>query len=308
MWENIGLSKSTNKYPLHLQGLPFYKKNANIPSTYTLSEEFQGKEGKEKSLSLFDGRNKWLKQGLKSKIFPVWSVEKFYHFFGNSLYNVLLKYYHLKKSTQKTIKLASPEDYWIDVQIYFLQKTEREQIKYAELVKAFGSFCHYPIEKTYKTGGEILKGILWLYNEKIKDIFKNETTFEDLPLEDLTQPHKQVENSLRDLSLIGEGIFQTLFDELRLNPSQKMGILTFFSLNSSREKKLKIVATEYGLEKKFIRKIEHILYSDYLPEVLNNASPSLLSSLEISTGPAKKSIETWLRTVANRVLAKNESV
>ncbi len=283
-WESLSLSSSgtasgTPAHPLHGAGRPAYQKAARISGVYTYPEFYQDGGSKVPSLSLFDNRNSWIKEGLSGRLFPVWSSEKFYLAFKDSLYRTLHRYFRANRDGNPLSRREHPEDYWIDVQLYFLEKTEKEQLGYNDLVGQVGSFCHYPLASTYKNGDEILLGILSVYHDKIRDIFRKGNTDETYSLDELAESTEDTpggENEGLHLVELAEGLSSALADLKELSDKKNLaGFFHYLSLDGTFEKKVSLMKDYPDLHAGVLRKLEHLLFSRILPPLLGNSDLTL---------------------------------
>ncbi|MBL8992670.1 MAG: hypothetical protein JNM63_04970 [Spirochaetia bacterium] len=299
-WDSLILSSPASSkasvHPLHGSGLPAYQKSANLPGVYTYPEFFENGGKKVPSLSLFDNRNSWIRDGLSSRLFPVWSSEKFYHAFKESLYRTLHRFFRANRDGNPMSRREHPEDYWTDVQLYFLEKTEKEQLGYAELVGRFGSFCHYPLGDSYQNGAEILLGILSVYHDKIRDIFRQGKTEESLSLDQISESPDEMPGGVNeDLHLVelAEGLSSELstLKELK-NPSDLEGFFHYLSLDGTFEKKCQSMKAWPELSPGVLRKIEHLLNARILPPLLG--SDDLAANKKDRARLLRRVAQTWL--------------
>lgn len=301
-WDSLSLSSpassKTSAHPLHGNGLPPYQKTASLPGVYTYPEFFENGGKKVPSLSLFDNRNSWIREGVGSRLFPVWSSEKFYHAFKESLYRTLHRFFRASRDGNPMSRREHPEDYWTDVQLYFLEKTEKEQLGYAELVGRFGSFCHYPLADSYQNGAEILLGILSVYHDKIRDIFRQGKREDSLSLEQISESPDEVPGGVNEnlhLVELAEGLSSALSDLKELeNPSNLEGFFHYLSLDGTFDKKTDAMKEWPELTSGVLRKLEHLLVSRILPPLLGPGD----------LGVNKKDRARLLRRVAQTWLAR----
>jgi hypothetical protein len=193
-WPSVALGASTapaDAHPLDGQGNPAYRRHAPIPGVYRLEAAYRASDDQESksTIDLFDARTPWLKAGLGSRLFPIWSARAFYEACGPSLYRSLLRQWYLHKARFPHARREGAEDLWTDVQLYFLERTEHEQRDYHALVDQWGSFAHYPLTDSYENGDQIFLGILSLYHERIRELFKSIRPDDALSLDALEEVH-----------------------------------------------------------------------------------------------------------------------
>ncbi len=170
IWDNI----SIKDHPLDGMGNPSYKKYDPILSVYKYSADYRDPVlGKiDKSENLFSKKYKWRMKGLSidSRFFAVWSNEKIYKNYFNSLYKTA-KSMHNRYRDSDSVMAVEPEDYVAMTIGYFIKSTEKCQLEYNNLIDKIGYYSHYPLDDTYKSSEEIGLGVMKMYNQKLKSNF-----------------------------------------------------------------------------------------------------------------------------------------
>lgn len=185
-------SSANNPWPFAGSGNPTYRPLKKLCGVYKMEKEFLTDEGeRHDSISLFDARNRWLKEGLEQRIFPIWKTEAFHNLFHKPLFAVLYRKFHFYKANYRTTPGATCEEIYSTLFTYFLEKTSREQKNYTALAQQFGSWAHYPLDSTYKNLSEVTRGILHLYYMKgdalLESAFLKEKKTAQCSLDELTE-------------------------------------------------------------------------------------------------------------------------
>ncbi|MBN8216668.1 MAG: hypothetical protein J0L75_08490 [Spirochaetes bacterium] len=310
-WPSVAIgapSTSADAHPLDGQGNPAYRRHAPIPGVYRLDAAYRGETDSvsHSSLELFDARTPWLKAGLGSRLFPVWSARAFYEACGPSLYRSLLRQWYTHKARFPRARREGAEDLWTDVQLYFLERTEREQRDYHPMVDQWGSFCHYPLTDSYEDGDQIFLGILSLYHERIRELFKTMRPDDSLSLDALEEVHGGLagaDNEALGLIDLAEGLERGLREVRGMDESALRDFFLYLAREGTLASRLKTLGKGTRLTVALIRKAEHHLATRILPALLAGTS---WAGMEEGLGDAKRRRNELLRRIAASWLSRGE--
>lgn len=308
-WSSIALGVKNGApvpHPLDGKGNPAYRARKGTLGTYQLASTYSRSGETRPSEELFDSRNVWRKDGVSSRLFPTWSSRALYEECGAGLYKALLRQYHLNRQLGHRDASEGPEDHWTDVQLYFIERTGREQMDYEALTGAFGSYSHYPMDPGYRDGDEVLLGILSLYHARIRECFKKKADPSPLSLDAL-----EAEQGTPLVSAKDSGDFSHLAASLSSAIAQLKGmsedgrktlleLLTLDGTWPSRMKRLGNPEKKFqGLLRRWALLLETRILSDLLPRGGIGRSIS---------GPAseKKQRRLILRRLAELILGNQE--
>ncbi|HMA99863.1 MAG TPA: hypothetical protein VKS21_02645 [Spirochaetota bacterium] len=307
MWQDVSRIKHSqgSSHPLEGKGRAAYLKYQQFYNTYTYASRYKDKNKKIPALSLFDNRNSWIKQGLDSRIFPVWSVSGFLKHFKTSLFRILVKHYWDQAAAGMLSSIYSADDYWMDVLLYFIDKTRREQLDYDQLVREHEPYCHYPLQHTYKTESELLNGILKLYNEKIRDIFRSVKIKKHSSLSEIEKwiPAAADNRDRVDIIDFVAVIKKQLFKTTCLKTDNEINaFLSYLSLNKPLTKAMHILK-KYNYKKSFYRRNEYLFFSKTLAAVFKNYGKQLNTAKLLSSKKKIKAVKAQLQQAVNIYLS-----